>query len=32
VEHMRFTPGEKDGKPVDWDLTNQVLNLKKGSN
>jgi hypothetical protein len=29
VEHMRFTPGERDGKPVDWDLTNQVLNLKK---
>jgi hypothetical protein len=32
VEKMRFTPGEKDGKPVDWPMTNQVLNLKKGNN
>jgi hypothetical protein len=29
VERMRFTPGEKDGKPVDWPVTNQVVNLKK---
>jgi hypothetical protein len=29
VEKMRFTPGEKGGKPVDWDVSNQVLNLKK---
>ncbi len=29
VEHMQFTPGEKGGKPVDWDVNNQVVNLKK---
>lgn len=29
VEKMRFTPGEKDGKPVDWPVTDQVLTLKK---
>jgi hypothetical protein len=32
VEHMRFTPGQKDGKPVDWPISNQVINLKKGAN
>ena len=29
VEHMRFTPGERGGKQVDWDVSNQVVNLKK---
>ncbi|MEP7209666.1 MAG: hypothetical protein ABI740_02415 [Alphaproteobacteria bacterium] len=29
IEKMRFTPGEKDGKPVDWPLSGLMLNLKK---
>ena len=29
IEHMHFTPGEKGGKQVDWDVSNQVVNLKK---
>jgi hypothetical protein len=32
IEKMRFTPGEKDGKPVDWPMTNQVLTLKRAGN
>ena len=27
VEKMRFRPGERDGKPVDWPLTDQSLTL-----